>query len=277
MNSVSPDTPNPDAMAEPATPLDTGEPAAGSVPPTLPTPPAARRGRALARRVGRGLFEWAKSVSLALLLFLVLRAFLVEAFKIPSGSMEGTLLVGDFLLVNKLVYGAEVPFTGKRLPAIRQPANGDVIVFQWPEDPTKNFVKRLVGLPGDTVGMKDGVLVRNGQYLNERYTRHVDPHYDPSGDEFHWQRGFLTRVARAERTYRPSRNNWGPLVVPAGHYFVLGDNRDNSLDSRYWGFVPDSLVRGSPLIVYYSYVPDSSTSMDWVRHVRWKRLFSRVE
>ncbi len=277
MNSVSPDTPNPDAMAEPATPMDTGEPAAGSVPPTLPTPPAARRGRALARRVGRGLFEWAKSVSLALLLFLVLRAFLVEAFKIPSGSMEGTLLVGDFLLVNKLVYGAEVPFTGKRLPAIRQPANGDVIVFQWPEDPTKNFVKRLVGLPGDTVGMKDGVLVRNGQYLNERYTRHVDPHYDPSGDEFHWQRGFLTRVARAERTYRPSRNNWGPLVVPAGHYFVLGDNRDNSLDSRYWGFVPDSLVRGSPLIVYYSYVPDSSTSMDWVRHVRWKRLFSRVE
>ncbi|MDQ8155704.1 MAG: signal peptidase I [Gemmatimonadota bacterium] len=227
--------------------------------------------------MARGLFEWLKSVSLALILFLVLRAFLVEAFKIPSGSMEGTLLVGDFLLVNKLVYGAEVPFTGKRLPAIRQPANGDVIVFQWPEDPTKNFVKRLVGLPGDTVGMKDGVLIRNGAQLTERYTRHVDPHYDPSGDEFHWQRGFLTRVARAERPYRPSRNNWGPLVVPARHYFVLGDNRDNSLDSRYWGFVPDSLVRGSPLIVYYSYVPDSSTSLDWVRHVRWKRLFSRVE
>ncbi len=275
MNAVSADTPNPDAPVEPLAPPNATDSPAGPLAPETSTPPAARRG--LARRVGRGLFEWAKSVSLALLLFLVLRAFLVEAFKIPSGSMEGTLLVGDFLLVNKLVYGAEVPFTGKRLPAIRQPANGDVIVFQWPEDPTKNFVKRLVGLPGDTVGMKDGLLIRNGKKLNERYTRHVDPHYDPAGDEFHWQRGFLTRVARAERPYRPSRNNWGPLVVPARHYFVLGDNRDNSLDSRYWGFVPDSLVRGSPLIVYYSYVPDSSTSLDWVRHVRWKRLFSRVE
>ncbi len=274
MKSVNADTPNPDPTVEPTAPLESaGLPAV----PTVPAAPASRRGRTFARRVARGLFEWAKSVSLALLLFLVLRAFLVEAFKIPSGSMEGTLLVGDFLLVNKLVYGAEVPFTGKRLPAIRHPANGDVIVFQWPEDPTKNFVKRLVGLPGDTVGMKDGVLVRNGKRLTERYTRHVDPHADPSGDEFHWQRGFLAQSARGRRPYRPSRNNWGPLVVPAQHYFVLGDNRDNSLDSRYWGFVPDSLVRGSPLIVYYSYVPDSSTSLDWLRHVRWRRLFSRVE
>src|SRR5450631_3660499 len=101
--------------------------------------------------IARGLFEWAKSLSLAILLFLLVRAFLVEAYRIPSGSMEGTLLVGDFLLVNKLVYGAEVPFTGKRLPAIRHPKYLDVVVFQWPEDPTKNFVKRLVGLPGDTL------------------------------------------------------------------------------------------------------------------------------
>ena len=231
----------------------------------------------IARRVARGVFEWAKSVSLALLLFLVLRAFLVEAFKIPSGSMEGTLLVGDFLLVNKLVYGAEVPFTGKRLPAFRHPKAGDILVFQWPDDPTKNFVKRLVGMPGDTVGMENGVFVRNGRRQIEGYTRHIEPNYDPAGDDFEWQRSFLVSRASARRTYRPSRNNWGPIVVPPLHYFVLGDNRDNSLDSRYWGFVPDSLVRGRPLFVYYSYAPDSTQSFDWLTHVRWKRIFSRVE
>lgn len=237
--------------------------------------PPPQRGR-VARRIGRALFEWAKSVSLALLLFLVLRSFLVEAFKIPSGSMEGTLLVGDFLLVNKLVYGAEVPFTGKRLPAVRAPKNGDVLVFQWPSDPTKNFVKRLVGLPGDTLSMVKGVLIRNGKRQAEDYTRHIEPNYDPAGDDFHWQRSFLVPLAGAARTYRPSRSNWGPLIVPARHYFVLGDNRENSLDSRYWGFVPDTLVRGSPLIVYYSYATDSSTSFSWLTHVRWKRIFSRV-
>ncbi|MDA1080993.1 MAG: signal peptidase I [Gemmatimonadetes bacterium] len=236
-------------------------------------PPRQRR---VARRLGRALFEWAKSVSLALALFLVLRAFLVEAFKIPSGSMEGTLLVGDFLLVNKLVYGAEVPFTGKRLPAVRAPRNGDVLVFQWPMDPTKNFVKRLVGVPGDTLSMDHGVLVRNGKRLVEEYTQHVEPNYDPAASDFGWQRGFLVPKARAARAYRPSRNNWGPIVVPARHSFVLGDNRDNSLDSRYWGFVPDSLVRGSPLIVYYSYAADSTSSFSWLTHVRWNRLLTLV-
>lgn len=247
---------------------------AGAPPPLVASPP--RRGRRIGRRIARGLFEWAKSVSLALLLFLFLRAFLVEAFKIPSGSMESTLLVGDFLLVNKLVYGAEVPFTGTRLPAIREPKNGDILVFQWPEDPTKNFVKRLVGSPGDTLAMDRGVLVRNGVRQVEQYTRHVEPNYDPVGDDFYWQRSFLVPTAKAAGSYHPSRNNWGPIIVPAHHYFVLGDNRDNSLDSRYWGFVPDSLVRGSPLIVYYSYVPDSSSAFSWLTRVRWKRLFSPV-
>ena len=122
-----------------------------------------------------------------------MRAFLVEAFKIPSGSMERTLLVGDFLLVNKLVYGAEVPFTGKRLPALRHPQLGDVVVFQWPEDPTKDFVKRLVGMPGDTLAMNDGVLLRNGKAQVERYVSHTDPSVDPAGEEFRWQRDFLVR------------------------------------------------------------------------------------
>jgi signal peptidase I len=229
------------------------------------------RGRAL-----RLLWEWAKSFQIAIVVFLLVRAFLVEAFKIPSGSMEGTLLVGDFLLVNKLVYGAEVPFTGKRLPALREPQLGDVVVFQWPQDPTKNFVKRLVGLPGDTLAMHDGILIRNGGEVKERYVRHTDPGADPTGEEFRWQRDHLVRTAEASVGYHPSRNNWGPLVVPARHYFMLGDNRDNSLDSRYWGFVPDSLVRGRPLIVYYSYQPDSGVRTAWLSRIRWNRLGARV-
>jgi signal peptidase I len=237
--------------------------------------PPPRRGGAAASLL-RGLFEWAKSLSLAILLFLLVRAFLVEAYRIPSGSMERTLLVGDFLLVNKLVYGAEVPFTGKHLPAVRKPSYGDVVVFQWPEDPSKNFVKRLVGLPGDTIGMRNGVLVRNGRVQVERYVTHTDPNLDPDGDEFDWQREFLVSRPTARRPYHASRNNWGPLVVPARDYFMLGDNRDNSLDSRYWGFVPDSLVLGSPIMVYYSYAPDSAVALDWLTRVRWSRLGERV-
>lgn len=227
-------------------------------------------------RALRYLWEWAKSFQLAVLLFLFIRAFVVEAFKIPSGSMEGTLLVGDFLLVNKLVYGAEIPFTGKRLPAVHTPSRGDVIVFQWPSDPSKNFVKRLVGVPGDTLSMTEGVLLRNGVQLQEAYVRHTDPGADPTGEEFRWQRDYVVRTAAASVSYHPSRNNWGPLVVPREHLFVLGDNRDNSLDSRYWGFVPDSLVRGQPMVVYYSYVPDSSARLDFLTRVRWQRLGDRV-
>lgn len=249
-------------------------PPAPSAPPLSPASPVRRRHPA--RAIARGLFEWAKSLSLALLLFLFVRAFFVEAFKIPSGSMEGTLHVGDFLLVNKLVYGAEVPFTGTRLPAVRHPEYRDILVFQWPVDPSVNFVKRLVGLPGDTLAMVDGVLVRNGARQVERFARHSEPNSDPIGEEFSWQREFLVRRAVARRSYRPSRNNWGPLVVPARKFFVLGDNRDDSLDSRYWGFVPDSLVRGRPMIVYYSYSPDSANAFDWITRIRWHRLGERV-
>ncbi len=250
------------------TPLDQTESSAA------PTPEPHQRGAI--GSVAHGIFEWAKSLSLAIMLFLVVRAFLVEAYRIPSGSMEGTLLVGDFLLVNKLVYGAEVPFTNKRLPALHAPRFRDIVVFQWPEDPTKNFVKRLVGLPGDTLSMRNGTLVRNGKAQVERYVTHTDPGSDPRGEEFSWQREFLLSRAAHAATYRASRNNWGPIVVPAKHYFMLGDNRDNSLDSRYWGFVPDSLVLGSPMVVYYSYSPDSSTALDWLTRVRWRRLGERV-
>lgn len=222
------------------------------------------------------LWEWTKIFQVSVLLFLFVRAFLVEAFKIPSGSMEGTLLVGDFLLVNKLVYGAEVPFTHARLPRLREPQRGDILVFDWPVDPSKNFVKRLVGVPGDTLAMKDGVLYRNSQPVSEGYVQHTDPETDPVGEEFRWQRNYLVRVAGATSAYPPSRNNWGPLVVPDRNYFVLGDNRDNSLDSRYWGFVPDSLLKGRPVMIYYSYAPDSAQGMAWLTRIRWSRLGERV-
>ncbi|HLV25029.1 MAG TPA: signal peptidase I [Gemmatimonadales bacterium] len=258
----------------------TSSSAAGSMPRYTITE---QQRQAVLRRMNRGMhlplrFVWesVKSFAIAVCLFLVMRAFLVEAFKIPSGSMERTLLVGDFLLVNKLVYGAEIPFTGKSLPAVREPARGDVIVFQWPNDPSKNFVKRLVGLPGDTVAMLDGVLQLNGDPQVEEYVTHSDPNTDPAGDDFRWQRDYLIRSAQATRTYQPSRNNWGPIVVPDKHLFVLGDNRDNSLDSRYWGWVPDSLVRGQPLVVYYSYAPDTAESLSWLTNIRWTRLGSRV-
>ena len=242
-----------------------------------------RRASALSKANGKtrsGLrfaWEWFRSVVVALALFLVIRSFFVEAFKIPTGSMEGTLLVGDFLLVNKLVYGAEVPFTHKRLPRLREPQHGDVIVFEWPEDPTKNFVKRLVGLPGDTVQMREGRLIRNGTPVKEQYVEHTEPiEIDPSPEDFRWQREYLVRTAAAATGYHPSRNNWGPLVVPKGNYFVLGDNRDNSLDSRYWGWVADSLVKGRPFVIYYSYSPDSVDTFAWLTHIRWTRLGERI-
>jgi len=209
----------------------------------------------------------------AVLAFLLIRTFLVEAFKIPSGSMEHTLLVGDFLLVNKLVYGAEVPFTHQRLPKIHAPRLGDVIVFDYPRDLSKNFVKRLVGMPGDTVEMRDGVLYRAGKRVAEGYVEHSDQDMESPEEEFHWQRDFLVKQAAAlDNGYHPSRNTWGPLIVPQKSYFVLGDNRDNSLDSRYWGFVPDSLVKGRPFVIYYSYVPDSVDRFAWLTHIRWNRL-----
>lgn len=233
--------------------------------------------RRVNRTGARWVWEWAKSFQIAFLLFLLVRAFLVEAFKIPSGSMERTLLVGDFLLVNKLVYGAEVPFTRHRLPPLRRPERGDVIVFQWPEDPSKNFVKRLIGTPGDTLAMHDGQLVVNGAPQREGYVVRTDPEATTSEEDFRWQRDYLVHTAEAAgNVYHPSRNNWGPLIVPAKSYFVLGDNRDNSLDSRYWGFVPDSLVRGRPMFVYYSYAPDTVHRLAWLTQIRWGRLGERI-
>ena len=236
------------------------------------------------RRPGplRLIWDWTRSLFFALILFLVVRTFLVEAFKIPTSSMEGTLLVGDFLLVNKAVYGAEVPLLGMKLPAWREPRRGDIVVFNPPHDPLKNYVKRVVGVPGDTLEMRDKALYVNGVEVNEEYARYVDRSgTDAVHPNMTWQRShLLARATGRPRSrsgdYRPSRDNWGPLAIPESSYFVLGDNRDNSEDSRYWGFVNREAIRGQPWIVYFSFDATNEQRPPWLRAVRWDRVGGRI-
>lgn len=222
----------------------------------------------------RWFLEWVKSIAIALVVWLFLRTFLVEAFRIPSGSMQNTLLVGDFLFVNKFLYGAEVPLIHKRLPAVREPARGDIIVFDSVEDDLK-VVKRLIGIPGDTLEMRGGAVYRNGEKVSEPYAVNSDPERteDPlmRAQMREWQiRHFAGKVP--ER-YSPDLHDWGPVVVPAESLFVMGDNRDGSYDGRYWGFLPRVNVRGRPLLVYFSYDQESWKKMPFFTEVRWNRLF----
>src|SRR5688572_5788897 len=221
----------------------------------------------------RWAWEWTKSLLIAFVLFLLVRTFLVEAFRIPTGSMENTLLVGDFLLVNKAVFGAEVPLLHRHLPAFAQPRRGEVIVFVPPHDPTKNYVKRLIGLPGDTLEMRGKVLYRNGRRQVENYVRHSG-----LGDTYtagmNWQCRF--RPADARGRCRPTRDSWGPVVVPENHYMVLGDNRDDSEDSRYWGFVERTALRGRPLFIYYSFDASRLRPVPWLTEIRWNRIGGAV-
>ena len=221
---------------------------------------------------GRWMWEWTKAISTAIVLFLVIRTFLFEAFKIPTGSMEGTLLVGDFLLVNKAVYGAEIPGTHRHLPAFSLPSRGDIIVFLPPHDPHRNYVKRIVGIGGDTLEMRDKILYRNGAPQVEPYTRHSDPLTDPNAQEMLWQVQFLVHRPASWTDYHPTRDNWGPLVVPQGKFFVLGDNRDNSEDSRFWGFLEAEAIKGRPMFVYYSAEKDLENPFAWLTGVRWGRI-----
>ncbi len=218
------------------------------------------------------MWEGIRVVSTAIVLFLLIRTFFVEAFKIPTGSMEGTLLVGDFLLVNKAVYGADLPGLANRLPAFAEPKRSEVVVFLPPHEPTKNYVKRIVGLPGDTVEMRGKVLYINGAPQDEPYIRHVDRFSEPSDARMQWQREHLVGPKGDRRSYDPTRDSWGPIVVPEAKYFALGDNRDNSEDSRYWGFVDASAIRGRPIFVYYSFIRDPLAPFSWLTDVRWNRI-----
>lgn len=222
----------------------------------------------------QGYVEWIKSGVIALVLFLIIRTFLIQTFVITSGSMEDSLLVGDFLIVNRAALGSRIPGTALRIPGYSTIERGDVLVFDPPHEENLKLVKRLVGLPGDTLEMRDKVLLVNGDPQEEDYTKHLD-----AGDEVHpwmaWQREYLADgVSRAD--YRPSRDNWGPLVVPEGRYFMLGDNRDTSLDSRYWGLLERWRLEGRAVVIYFSYDKGSVRPFPWLREIRWGRIGSLI-
>lgn len=218
--------------------------------------------------------EWTKSFIIAFSLFLIIRTFLVEAFRIPTGSMESTLLVGDFLLVNKAVYGARVPFARARTPAVAEPRRGDIIVFIPRHDPELNYVKRLIGVPGDTLEMRSKVLYLNGQPQDESYSHGFDP-VDVYASGMFWQCEHIP-ADLSSSACRPTRDNWGPIVIPDARYFVMGDNRDDSEDSRYWGFVERDAIRGRPLLVYYSFDATAGRAVPWLSSIRWSRIGRRV-
>ncbi len=187
-------------------------------------------------------YDWIKSIFIALLIALFIRAFIVEAFKIPSSSMEDTLLIGDHLLVNRFIYGIRMPFTGSTIIPISKPKHGDIIVFRYPPKPSVYFIKRCIGIPGDVIEMKNKVLYRNGKIVNEPYVIHKDPNVYPRNTQY-----------RLVKTLYGSRDNFGPVKVPPHSYFMMGDNRDNSYDSRYWGFVPENDLTGKAFIIYGSW------------------------
>ena len=204
------------------------------------TPPGNRRGKAR---------EYAEAFGVALLIALVVRTLLLQAFKIPSSSMENTLLVGDHIFVNKFLYGYHVPYTKGRILQFSTPKRGDIIVFVFPEDPGKDFIKRVIGVPGDTVEIRRKTVLVNEAPLVEPYTRFADG-------------------MDAELLVR-TRDTLPPVRVPPGKLFVMGDNRDRSYDSRFWGFVDMDAVIGKALFIYFS--------IDWNRGVRWVELWRYPE
>jgi len=168
-----------------------------------------------------------------------------------------------------------VPLVHTHLPAFREPVRGDIVVFDSRTQEGVKVVKRLVGMPGDTLEMRVGVLQRNGRAEAEPYIQRVDSASDPADPEMRgWQLSYLLPEVDRE-SYRPSRDNWGPIVVPAGQYFVMGDNRDNSYDSRYWGFVDRRVIRGRPLFVYYSFDRESWRALPFLTAIRWGRIGSQ--
>jgi signal peptidase I len=190
--------------------------------------------------------EYLEAALWALVLTAFLRAFVIQAFRIPSESMKNTLLVGDFLFVNKFEYGPKIPFTHIRLPGIRKPKRGDVIVFQFPQDPSKDFIKRCIATGGETVEVRDKHVYVDGKPLDEPYAIHSDPN---DGIDI--------------------RDNYGPYTVPPGDLFMMGDNRDNSNDSRYWGPLPMDLVKGRAMFLYWSW----DSERGWPR---WNRLLHLI-
>lgn len=194
--------------------------------------------------------EYAESIIIAVILALIIRTFVVQAFKIPSGSMEDTLAIGDHILVSKFIYGTKIPLTDKRMLKIRDPRRGDVIVFEYPEDPSKDFIKRVVGTPGDEVQVIDKKVFVNGKPYD-------NPH------EVHKEKDIIPKEQNP-------RDNFGPVRVPENSYFVMGDNRDRSYDSRFWGFVKNEKIKGLAFIKYWSWDKDKF-------RVRWGSIGKLID
>lgn len=189
--------------------------------------------------------EYTEAIVIALILALFIRTFVVQAFKIPSGSMIPTLLIGDHLLVNKFIYGIKNPFTGSTWISLGTPEQEDIIVFKYPENPDQDFIKRVIGVGGDRIEIKNKKVFVNGKLIDIEGAVNLDP-----------------QIVRGKT---PPRDNYGPVTVPENHLFVMGDNRDNSHDSRFWGFVNTREVKGKAFIIYWSWNKEKFA-------VRWSRL-----
>jgi signal peptidase I len=216
--------------------------------------------------------EYLESIVVAVILALFIRTFAIQAFKIPTGSMEPNLLIGDHLLVNKLVYSPSFGPLEDRLMAKRPIERGHVVVFKFPEKPERDFIKRVIGLPGETIEIRNKKVYVDGEPLDEPYAHFIEPPRPRDDPEY---------GLRVEDI----RDSWGPEVVPAGELLVLGDNRDNSRDSRFWGFLPIDQVKGRALLVYWSYEATREEYhrtgwVDWIKdtfsafaRTRWHRFF----
>ncbi|WP_417909961.1 signal peptidase I [Candidatus Electronema sp. PJ] len=201
--------------------------------------------------------EYVEAIIIAVLLALFIRTFLVQAFKIPSGSMLETLQIGDHVLVSKFIYGIRNPFSGEVLVPIKEPKRGDIVVFKYPQDPSLDYIKRVIAVGGETVEIKDKKVFINGQPLADEHGQFKDNQIIPASDG--------------------PRDNLGPIAVPAGKLFVMGDNRDNSFDSRFWGFVDLKAVRGKAFILYWSWdLNEKLLSVDRFTSVRWGRIGNLV-
>lgn len=231
----------------------------------------ASEGERKGRKEENAFLEWVKSAVVALILFVVIRSFLFNTFVIISGSMEDTLLVGDLLLVNRAAVGSFVPGTSFRIPGYGNLERGDILVFDPPHEEDMKLVKRLMGLPGDTLEMRDKVLYVNGEALEEDYVQHTPDYSRDTHPWMAWQEEYLL-TENGNGAYRPTRDDWGPLVIPEDRYFMLGDNRDTSLDSRYWGLLEGWRLEGRAVLVYFSYNKDSMHPFPWLREVRWNRI-----
>lgn len=197
--------------------------------------------------------EYAEAIAIAILLALFIRTFVVQAFKIPSGSMLPTLMIGDHLLVNKFIYGIRVPFSGKVLVPLKDPKSGDIIVFKFPKDRSIDYIKRVMGVPGDKIEVKNKKVYRNDKLAEDPFAH-------------------FTSTTILPGSVSP-KDNFGPITVPEGKYFVMGDNRDNSSDSRFWGFVETNDVLGKAMIIYWSWDIDKPLlSVDRFSSIRWARL-----